>query len=84
MGHGKCLAVDLRLDDDEVNGEGGSLRGSAGCGAGALTRAPYVAAEGVYGKKNGGTVDTAHFQLRCRQAVHSRVDKFRIAAWETI
>ena len=63
-----------------------SLRGSAGCGAGAHTRAPYVAAECIYAYivKNGGTVDTAHFQLRCRQAVHSRVDKFRIAAWETI
>ena len=23
VGHGKCLAVDLRLNDDEVNGEGG-------------------------------------------------------------
>ena len=34
MGHGKCLAVDLRLDNHEVNGEGGSLHGSAGCGAG--------------------------------------------------
>ena len=27
MGHGKCLAVNLRLDDLEVNGEGGILRG---------------------------------------------------------
>ena len=34
VGHGKCLAVDLQLDDHEVNGEGGSLRGSARCGAG--------------------------------------------------
>ena len=32
MCHGN-LAVDLRLDDHEVNEEGGSLRGSAGCGA---------------------------------------------------
>ena len=28
------LAVDLRLDNHEVTGDGGSLRGSARCGAG--------------------------------------------------
>ena len=30
--------------------------------------------------KNGGPDYTDYFQLRCRQAVHSRVAKFRIAA----
>ena len=48
-------------------------------------RASYVAAElhnplCVYAYMvNGGTVYTAYFQLRCRQAIHSKVAKFKIA-----